>query len=591
VCACVHVCVFLSAPLTLPSTLQSLFVRCCVKSKFKVVVSQLAFAVLTGFLAQQELLLAACIINDRVMFSRVETVPSTSAAQQGLLLELVGYTPVSSVTPAQLPQLLLGVPGKGKGQGAANAQMPAFLHDELYREWLQNVVLRNFFAKEKREREAVGTSRGGKRSHVESGGNVGTPRLGMGDPLVPSVLFATLTNAHDGMACLEMDRAGEQAVGGFQDSCVRVWNLAGCAWPGEERGDGGSSSAGTFTYVHPAPQQPAVEGEASSSGSRAGTPRTSSSSSSSSGAGNKQTAGADEALPVLELRGHTSAVYGVSQEQSHSHGRLLLSCSGDRSIRLWDTNVQQSVGKYLCAGTPWDVQFSPIDYYFAAAAADRSVSVYSTDRVAQVRVMFGHASDATCLGWHPNAAILLSGSDDKTCRLWDLRTGACQRILRGCPSAVSSLVVSPNGDKVAGGTDNGTIHVWDIASGSPMALLQGHKGAVHSLAFSEAGDALVSGGADCSVRTWDMDKLPALSTGLHEVAPQHAQIPIQQPVRSMHTKFSPVFHVCYTPRNLVLAGGPFTLSGSGLSGEALQQNSRREEEVVAALGLSFARAA
>jgi transcription initiation factor TFIID subunit 5 len=512
------------------------------------------------------MLLVACIINDRVTFSRVEVAPQVTGASKGLLLELVGYTPVSSVTRSQLPVLLLGVPGKGRGTGMA--QMPAFLSDEVYREWLKNIILRNFFhnkAQGAPERSAT---------RVNDGGH-------LGDSLTPSVMFATLTNAHDGMTCLNIDRAGERAVGGFQDSCVRVWSLSGKSWSSNAP-DVSMTSLGNFQHVHPRlhqhiPPSSPRSGNTSSMGNALYTGSASNSSES------------DHQLPILQLRGHSAPVYGVSQEQVNTNGRLIVSCSGDRSIRLWDTNVRQTVGKYISAATPWDVQFGPLGYYFAAASADRSVSVYATDSATQVRVMFGHSSDASCVAWHPNASILLSGSDDKTVRLWDLRSGQCQRILRGCPSGISCMAVSPAGDRVAAGTDTGSVHIWDIGSGTSLCILQGHTGAVHSAAFSDSADAVVTGGADCSVRTWDMERVPAVSGSAKELAPQHATVPIQQPVRSLHTKFSPAFYVGYTPRNLVLAGGPFSPSSG--SGEALQMDSRREEEVVAALGMAFARPA
>jgi WD40 repeat protein len=540
-------------------------------NKFKCVISHLAFGLLATFLAQQELLLAAAIINDRVQFVRLQQVPKHSDAGSGLLLELIAYTNVASVTRDRLPALLLGVPGKSTRMGS----VPNYLGDELYREWLIKIVLRSFFNASAKEQQ-LGSGSDFWRAHEEGP---------VGDALEPSVLLCTLTNAHDGMTCMHINDSGEQAVGGFRDSCVRVWSLSGRGWAGPRGGSGSvdsSSSSATFnvlprgdsTHAH-ANKTPYGAGGGAAAHTPSAPPR-----------------GVDDGrrsnLPLLELRGHSAPVYSVSQEQVHSHGRLVLSSSSDHTIRLWDTTQRQTVGKYNCAATVWGVAFSPIGYYFAAAAADRTVSVYATDRPTQLRFMSSHMSDATCVAWHPNATMLVSGSDDKTVYLWDVRTGSYSRILRGCPSAVACCAVAPQGDRVAAGTDTGSVHVWDLASGMQLGLLQGHKGPVHSVAFSDAGEALSSGGADYTVRTWDMNQLLGPQGPANEPMPMHSSVPIHRPAQTFHSKFTPAFHVTYTPRNLLLAGGPYALSGAGLAQSALLHDMRSKEEVIAALGLSYA---
>ena len=549
----------------------------CVKSKFKCVISTLAFGLLTTFLAQNDLLLPASIINDHVQFVRVERAPHLTDAGSGLLLELPGYTQVSAVPRSQLPNLFLGVAGKGLRNNTV--QMPPFLHDEVFREWLKTIVLRNLFVSAAKVQQIGGggsSNSSGGGSSLSSFWKSKVDRGPLGDALEPSVLFATLTNAHEGMVCMEINRSAEQAVGGFRDNSVRVWSLAGKAFKGPVSGLGGGSGSGgsgtTFEVL--------------------GTKRAAPSSSSSANIvpsaqlgdvdGHRQSS-----LPVLVFRGHAGPVYGVSQEQASTGGRLVLSGSSDHTVRLWDTHVQQTVGKYRSAAAVWDVSFCPIGYYFATASADRTVGVYSTDRMTPVRFMAGHGADTTCIAWHPNSTALMSGSDDKTVILWDIRSGKCQRVLRGSPSAISCVCVAPQGDRVAVGTDTGSVHVWDLNSGQQLGLLQGHRGAVHSVAFSENGEAMSSGGADYTVRTWDMDELLPPKGSIHDAPPLHSTVPIYRPAQSFHTKFTPAFCVAYSQSNLLLAGGPYSLSAAGLERSAWMSE-KSEEEVITALGLSCA---
>ena len=48
----------------------------------------------------------------------------------------------------------------------------------------------------------------------------------------------------------------------------------------------------------------------------------------------------------------------------------------------------------------------------------------------------GHPADVDVVRWHPNGHYLATGSD-KQLRLWDLRSGACVRVIVGHTDVVS----------------------------------------------------------------------------------------------------------------------------------------------------------
>jgi len=59
--------------------------------------------------------------------------------------------------------------------------------------------------------------------------------------------------------------------------------------------------------------------------------------------------------------------------------------------------------------------------------------------------------------------IVVSGSDDKTCRMWDVQTGRCVRVLTGFHGWVTSLEVCPSGKYVAAVDETGLIGMYDLA--------------------------------------------------------------------------------------------------------------------------------
>lgn len=196
-------------------------------------------------------------------------------------------------------------------------------------------------------------------------------------------------------------------------------------------------------------------------------------------------------------------------------------------------------------------------------------------------MFLGHLSDVNCISWHANGMYLATGSDDKTARLWDLRTGNSIRLLIGSSGSISTIAISPLGNLLVAGTDSGRVYTWELMkSNRPIAVLQGHmKGtAIHSINFSTDGTSIISGGADCSIRIWSLnDVYDNIKTNksvynqynninssslLHNKSKYDLPPLVIQPYQSYYTKFSPVYYVGYSSQNLAYAGGPFSISSA-----------------------------
>jgi len=73
---------------------------------------------------------------------------------------------------------------------------------------------------------------------------------------------------------------------------------------------------------------------------------------------------------------------------------------------------------------------------------------------------------------------IVSGSRNKTVKIWDVRSGKCTQILKGHNNCVNSVAISLDGKTVVSGSYDKTVKIWDVNSGKDIKTLKGHNGYV-----------------------------------------------------------------------------------------------------------------
>ncbi|MCP5117114.1 MAG: hypothetical protein GY953_40330, partial [bacterium] len=88
----------------------------------------------------------------------------------------------------------------------------------------------------------------------------------------------------------------------------------------------------------------------------------------------------------------------------------------------------------------------------------------------------------------------LSGSTDKTLRLWGLESGAELRCFEGRESEVRAVALSADGRRALSGSQDKTLRLWDLESGAELAAFH-DDWAITCCAITEEGDRAVFGDA------------------------------------------------------------------------------------------------
>ena len=120
-----------------------------------------------------------------------------------------------------------------------------------------------------------------------------------------------------------------------------------------------------------------------------------------------------------------------------------------------------------------------------------------------IQTLEGHGNLVTSVAFSADSKLVVSGSDDRTIKIWDAATGREMQTLKGHGDWVRSVAFSADSKLVVSGSGDRTIKIWDAATGREMQTLKGHGGWVTSVAFSADSKLVVSGSHDRTIKIWD----------------------------------------------------------------------------------------
>ena len=117
----------------------------------------------------------------------------------------------------------------------------------------------------------------------------------------------------------------------------------------------------------------------------------------------------------------------------------------------------------------------------------------------------GHDGPVHSVAFSPDGRYIVSGSYDRTVRVWDFHTGqSVMNPLLGHKGYVTSVAFSPDGRYIVSGSEDRTIRLWDALTGHSFGdPFKGHYNEVTSVVFSPDGRHIASGSLDNTIRLWD----------------------------------------------------------------------------------------
>ena len=277
--------------------------------------------------------------------------------------------------------------------------------------------------------------------------------------------------------------------------------------------------------------------------------------------------------------GHTASVGAIALPQSSpqgeqavelSPGNFLLTGSSDSTIKKWTwqapspSSSTKPAGKSLYTRLAHEkdinaIALHPQSHLFATASQDRTIKIWSVSEGEAQGILRGHKRGVWTVAFAPSSLesfaagqgstvsgrnLILTGSGDKTVKLWSLADYTCLRTFEGHTNSVLKVLWLPaealdargrsdQGLNVASAGGDGLVKIWSLASGECATTLDNHSDRVWTLAVKPASNLssaqtphiLTSGSADSSVTFW---RNTSASTHAAALAQEAAQIEQRQ---------------------------------------------------------------
>jgi WD40 repeat protein len=195
------------------------------------------------------------------------------------------------------------------------------------------------------------------------------------------------------------------------------------------------------------------------------------------------TAGYANAKLEQTIENHADWVFGLAFSPN---GKQLLTCSRDKTAKVWDLTAKESVITFPGHQNPvYGVAIKADSKVGISGGEDNQVRFWNaTGEGKQIRASSGHSKAIFRVVSHPNKPILATCSADTTVRLWNADNGQAVRTLSGHTDWVYAVAFSPDGNLVASGSWNGEVKVWTVADGKLVKEFNGSPGFQRAAASS-----------------------------------------------------------------------------------------------------------
>ena len=161
------------------------------------------------------------------------------------------------------------------------------------------------------------------------------------------------------------------------------------------------------------------------------------------------------------IENHADWILGIAMSADN---KFLVSAARDKTAKVWDIKAKESVMTFPDhQEIVYGVALNKDATVGFSIGKDKQMRSWKPGGDAkQIKNAGGHTDEVFKIAASPTAAILATGSGDKSVRLWDAAAMTNTKTLTGLTDHVFAVAFSPDGTMVAGGSFAGEVAVWKV---------------------------------------------------------------------------------------------------------------------------------
>ena len=123
----------------------------------------------------------------------------------------------------------------------------------------------------------------------------------------------------------------------------------------------------------------------------------------------------------------------------------------------------------------------------------------------------GHDGWVTSIDHSPDGRFLVSGSSDKTVKVWSIEDKKEIATFIGHTQMVNAVEFAPNGELIASASSDATVRLWSLPRQQEVDTIQAHKYGINDVTFSPDGKLLATASRDYTVKLWSVETLELIA--------------------------------------------------------------------------------
>lgn len=203
--------------------------------------------------------------------------------------------------------------------------------------------------------------------------------------------------------------------------------------------------------------------------------------------------------------GHSASIISAWYDEATDK---IFSGGTDGSIAVWRFSTGTFVKRIIQAHKESVLNIRSDSRYIVSGSKDKTVKLWNVNTYELKWTVSGHATAVLSVRLSEN--FVVSSSGDTHIRIWSVENGELVRVLSGHQRGVASIEIVGDAAMIVSGSSDESVRVWDVKSGEELEMFKAHSNLVRSVVVKTA-----SGGQDDG-QGFDGQKLERIASGSYD---------------------------------------------------------------------------